>query len=781
MNTSYLKPLVFLAFSMILLPRDSFCQTISRSPSWHDKTVVLVPISQDPSWHDNVLLAAIPYAKKINKDEVLVLAVDEKDPWRPEVVDFLVRLKPEKLVWLGKSAPALSDKSLPTPRLISFTNAFKASEKIAEDGWIQSEMVVAYPIEEPVAALLAASLASRLGCPIFPLQNGKLKGAAKKIISGLKASTLIAIGNEVPRSTPDLKLIKLRDGLEVADWMVDNDMDIKYLAVVQPRGAKNRTLSFMASILAAQHQGIVVPIETETVWKKRFGADKEISRPPSGTEQSKDGWKMGTMDIGGKKRNFIIGQDTSSSRWWVQIDFNRDGKLKGKLEQPLTTGDKFTIQSDEWTVSLDASEAERGTAIWLTSPSARSIKESIQQYYQLSKYRADHLCLVGWPDALPMAVVNHGQGIDVDLISDLPYSQIDEDPFFELNFARFIAEDMPSATLQACRGFILDEFPAAPWQNQFATAEWEEGECQSLEEQGLDFHGHHQGGNPIEAGSPLTEAAIIIHGSHAWWLEMGKTYSWNTETLIAPAFVESAGCSTASLDQDVERRSVAARLLRNGAVAFSGNTRRGIAQYSLYRSELWNALLDGKTLGQAQRHAQNRVLVAVLEKDQGNGGLYYYQLYNQALFGDPAVSLHIPTLNATEKVHVEKKSNMVTLSAAGEWLQHAYAPNKEWGCESPTLYAWRMHGVGIENTWYHPEKRNAEDYMYTVEVAVNTRATSIKQIETVAPSLGWTGKCFIDNHFDGSKSLFWRVRLLDADTKSGEINARITELSFKVT
>lgn len=89
--------------------------------------------------------------------------------------------------------------------------------------------------------------------------------------------------------------------------------------------------------------------------------------------------------------------------------------------------------------------------------------------------------------------------------------------------------------------------------------------------------------------------------------------------------------------------------------------------------------------------------------------------------------------------------------------------------------------MGIENTWYHPEKRNAEDYMYTVEVAVNTRATSIKQIETVAPSLGWTGKCFIDNHFDGSKSLFWRVRLLEADTKSGEINARITELSFKIT
>src|SRR5690606_16865906 len=103
----------------------------------------------------------------------------------------------------------------------------------------------------------------------------------------------------------------------------------------------------------------------------------------------------------------------------------------------------------------------------------------------------------------------------------------------------------------------------------------------------------------IASDSPLTNVALIQHASHAMWTEMGKTYAWNSEVLLAPALIDSSGCSTAALDMDPEHRSVPARMLGNGALAFVGNKRRGTAQQALFRSEFMNAIFDGESIGSA--------------------------------------------------------------------------------------------------------------------------------------------------------------------------------------
>jgi hypothetical protein len=261
---------------------------------------------------------------------------------------------------------------------------------------------------------------------------------------------------------------------------------------------------------------------------------------------------------------------------------------------------------------------------------------------------------------------------------------------------------------------------------------------------------------------------------------MGTTYAWNTSTLLAPALVTSEGCSTASLDQDPEHRSVATRLLKNGAVAFVGNTRRGVAQQSLYNSAFMNAVLAGKTIGEAQQHALNQVTLAVLEHGQSNGGLYFYQRYNQAVFGDPALKIELPELTIENAATILQKGRQVTVTGPKQWHRFDYEPLAEWGCAFPTLYTWRGAGVAFESSWHPQEKRNQDDLYVSVEARTRSSANSVEQLTQTPANLGWTGKCYVDEHADGSRSLYWRVRLLDADMTSGKINQQLDRLQFRL-
>ncbi len=396
------------------------------------------------------------------------------------------------------------------------------------------------------------------------------------------------------------------------------------------------------------------------------------------------------------------------------------------------------------------------------------------------------LCIVGWPDTLPMAVIDHGQRIDADLVSDLPYGQTDEDPFVELAVGRIVAEDCASATLIACRGLAYELFPNRSWAHRFATAEWEEVSKGSFLLAGLEHVGHHPGEQVLGEGSPLTEVGLFVHASHASWTTMGKTYNWNSKALLAPCLVSSAGCSTASLDQDGgPHRSVASRLLRNGAIAFVGNMRRGIAQQALFESEFMSAVLAGKTVGEANRHALNRVTVAVLEKDQGAGGSYYYQLYNHTLYGDPAWSPKltgkvVDGSKANRAARVEVRGQIATVHAPSKFLRSEAVPNPEWKCIFPAVYNWRGAGMGVESRWHGQDKRNEDELFFTSEVRTCRRCSTVEPMDEPAEGLGWTGKVFVDKHADGTRSIFWRVRLIDFDMTNGEVRSQAEKLRFRL-
>ncbi len=406
---------------------------------------------------------------------------------------------------------------------------------------------------------------------------------------------------------------------------------------------------------------------------------------------------------------------------------------------------------------------------------------SIHRVRTASRGALDVLCLVGWPDTLPMAIVADAQPIDANLVSDIAIAQTDADPFVDLAMARFVAEDLPSATLLACRGFVHPTFRERSYAHHFATAEWAGWDLKTLfEAAGMQFAGHHDGKDFVAPGSPLANVALVEHGSHAMWTAMGKTCSWDSAVLLAPCLIDSTGCSTAALDMDPEHRSVALRMLRNGALAFVGNRRRGAAQQELFHTEFLNAVLAGQSLGQANRAALNRVMVAMLDGEGIDPHMLRYQLHSATAFGDPAVHFDLLPKEWQGLARIDAQNLRATVTAPPTWYRSDYTPLAEWGCPVAKLYTWRAPGIGTDSAWTGPRKRNADRAVFTAEVRTKRRVDKVEAIGNPDGALGFGGRFFVDEHEDGTRSIYWRVRLIDFDMESGEIVAQRQRAEFRL-
>jgi hypothetical protein len=244
--------------------------------------------------------------------------------------------------------------------------------------------------------------------------------------------------------------------------------------------------------------------------------------------------------------------------------------------------------------------------------------------------------------------------------------------------------------------------------------------------------------------------------------------------------VITTGCSPAALDQDQERRSVAAQLLRNGAAAFVGNGRRGIAQGALYYTEFENALLRGDTLGEANRAALNRYTVAILEKGEPVGGSYRYQYDHFACYGDPALDLGLRNARAGGAAHVEVRGPRADVVAPRDLTRTEYAPLPEWKCRFPRLWTWSALGLGTETSWRGGDNYDVEDLLFTAEVRSKSRIVGVEPTEQAPTPLGWTGSCYIDEHSDGTRSLYWRCRVADFDMTTGRMRQQVGRLGFRI-
>jgi hypothetical protein len=761
-----------LAISASSNPVD-VAQDLSPDGAARPRNVLFAPLPVEPSWRDLVFLCAVPAAFEYGEGFSPILTVDSEKPWRPEVLDFLRRYEPDSHLWLGGTEPGQNPPPPPNGRawpngsgvaadfvLTPYSSIDGAAYSLATHFWEEAKRGVVFEEEDRCAPLAAAALAARLSVPLLPAREGVLGEQTRRAVRELGIGQLLYVVDDLdskPRSVGEISTRRIAGAEGVVRWLKRKRMPVEYLAVCNPLDAElgpARKLSFAAVLFAAGRRGAVATLPYDTKWKRELSATDEEA--PA----------------------FSIEQDPSTRGWTARIDLDGDGALADEGEGPFRTGETIELTGRRWTVDLDAVESERGSKLWLTTPDRETIRADLARYLEAAGGEVEQLCLVGWPQALPSVIVGDAQGIDTDLVSDLPLADTDEDPFVELGFGRVITEDVHSAVLLANRSLAYTELLDEAWANSFATAEWEALSAREFESFGFRAAGHHEGEEVIGPDSPLTRASVILHGSHAMWTVLGKTYSWDSEVLLAPCFVESSGCSTASVDQDPEFRSVAARMLRNGAVAFVGNTRRGVAQQDYFHTELRNQLLAGVTLGEANRNALNRLMVTVLDEGEHEAGLHRYQLYNHAVYGDPALVLHVPAQSKIEPARMEVRGSRVTVRPPSEWWRYEAPTLEEWGSKFAKLHYLRGSGLAVDSWWNGAEKRNQDALWFTVEVRTRRAVRGVEAVGEVPSPLAWSKRFFVDEHSDGSRSILWRCRLVDFDMRTGEICAAVNALSF---
>jgi hypothetical protein len=284
----------------------------------------------------------------------------------------------------------------------------------------------------------------------------------------------------------------------------------------------------------------------------------------------------------------------------------------------------------------------------------------------------------------------------------------------------------------------------------------------------------------FEQDSPLTRVAVLAHQAHSWWHDLGQTYDWESDVLLAPTLVESGGCLTTALDRQPDFRSVVARLMRNGAVGFEGNGLPGIAYDEQQRILFWNAVLEGETLGRAHLRAQNSMAAVVLETNQLGGGPNYYQLFIRGLFGDPAFAIRVPSPPKSAPARVEAKDSLVSVHAPAAWWPVKIRVPEDWKkWAGKDLYVLRGAGTYPNRHWIG-EGYDAEETYVDATFRTARKVKAIEQVQSPPKPLGWTGKYVVDDNSDGTRTYRWRVRLVDFDQPKGTITNKVDRLDYRI-
>lgn len=766
------------------------------------RTTLLIPLPAEPAWQDMAFLAAVPAACRSNNGAPSLIALDASGALSPEIRDYLRRYRPEA-VWQLGGAAALLDPGRPC-EVLAMGSADEAACRLSLKVWRESPTAVICAEDDYAAALVAAPLAARLRAPLLFTTAQGLSPLAAGELRRLQPRELIVVGAPAAAALPSLRkavkeVTQLAGATEVMAWVRQRGLAVSYLAALNPldRGhAVIRKVSLAGALLAAGRDGLVAPLAYEVQWKIPFSGTELAGAVPDGLPASEFKPKTGTLAVGGPEHAFVLTGGAKDRGLRVNIDLDGDGKCTGPGEGPYVTGDSVELNGKCYVISLGSTNGPGKADVRLTWPPVGRLTGDLRAYYRALGGAPEHLCLIGFPDAVPQAIIGRG-GIVEEQTSDLPFSNADDDPFAEIGVARVVAESASFATLYASRVLTYASLFDPEWQDRACQARWESTYGKLFENVGFDASYRHteddlkwlekpadgkKGKREQTFGpdSPAAHCAVLAHTDHSWWRELGHTFGWDAEVLLAPVVVESGGCLTAALDREADDHSVVARLFRKGAVAFAGNSREGCAPQELQRMEFWNGVLSGQTIGQAHRRSINSALVTILDKNEGSGGAYGYQLRIRTQFGDPAFALRLPGPPRSAPARTTVAGNTVTVHAPAQWWPIKMVVPEDWKqWKDKDLYVLRGAGTYALRQWC-AQQYDREETCMTAEFTTRRQVAKIEQVQQPPAPLGWSGSYHVDENADGSRTYRWAVRLADFDQFKGTIISAVEQLDYRV-
>jgi len=760
---------------------DSVFSAPAKAPG---RVVIFVPVADQAGWGDMAYLAAVPAGMVATGGHPAVVALPGDGAIGAEVTDYLRRYKPK------------------LTHTVSAKSADAAARELSAAFWKSSPVVVLCGQGDYSAGLLASSLAGRLGAPLMFCGDGGVSPATARELARLGVARAIVVG-KAKFSSSVVKVTRLADARAVLVWMRKNGHKVSYIAVVNPTDRTDtiiKKLSLAGPLLAAARGGVVVPLEYKSRWKTPFTGKPLKGAPPKGitarkrSKNKKDLPRTGTIKLDGGEYGFVV----TINPYRLHVDFNGDGAFDAKGEGPLKTGDAVTFGGKSYAVTLGSGSGVGRADVRLSWPTAQKVCDDLKVCYQAAGAPPEHLCIVGFPDALPQAVVQRDPRRFGDVLTDYPYANADADAFAEIAIARLISENASLATLYASRAVTYGQLLSASWQDDVGQARWENSYWPLFENYGFKKQFHHdvddlkwlvkpakgvrgRRAGEFDQSSPLASVAAITHMAHSYRKCLGQTYTWDSTVLLAPALVESGGCLTASIDRDAACRSVIARLLRNGAVGYVGNARPGIAAQEHLRMAFWNGVLGGETIGQAHRRSQNSMCLEVMDRGQmTRGGGLRYCLNIRTLFGDPAFRMRVPARAKVALARVVVKGDTVAVHGPGAWWPVSIRVPEDWKkWAGKKLYVCRGAGTYVSRNWCGGGY-DIERHCINAEIRTSRKIKSIKQIQSPPAPLGWGEKYWVDEHADGGRTYRWRVRLLDFDQTTGKITNKIDRIDYRI-
>ncbi len=457
---------------------------------------------------------------------------------------------------------------------------------------------------------------------------------------------------------------------------------------------------------------------------------------------------------------------------------NPNDRSAGRSQKLSLTAPIYTSRRDGIVVAVPTAIPDNPAS----GDGVATVTSYLESRYAQLGHHPEYLALVGSFDVIP--IERRPSLFSVPErdwpVTDIPYGELDQDPFREVAVGRIFTDSLTRGSLLAARTTTYELLMDGHWENRFIeTGLWGFDELRSIMTNVGFEPPEHLTQEDINQ-SPSLEVSAILHKDHSHCTVLGHAFDLNTPTFYAPAVVLSRGCSVAGIDLvNLETRTVPGDMLGRGAVAFIGAPRNSIAGNTVTEVAFFNHLLSGETLGQAMRSAFNNATIHYL--DEGSNAAMRYVLDNEMLFGDPALAFHVPSDPITQPAHVTEADGLITVHAPEQWNRVQFVPEQlsEWNYTGD-LYMYV--GAGAEPKTYWAGQYDHEDLYYTVALTLpeDSSTGALTELTSFNQPLGWRGGHYIDHHQDGTKTVRWRVRLLDYDMSTGVLIDEVPNITYQL-
>jgi len=103
-------------------------------------------------------------------------------------------------------------------------------------------------------------------------------------------------------------------------------------------------------------------------------------------------------------------------------------------------------------------------------------------------------------------------------------------------------------------------------------------------------------------------------------------------------------------------------------------------------------------------------------------------------------------------------------------------PEWKWGAD---LYQYGAPAISSLAGWAGKYDK-WRPYFYA-KISTQHQIKSLKVIDRVKSPLGYGGHFHVDEHHDGNRTVWWRVRMLDYNERTGQIRDRVKQQRYKLS